>query len=283
MKKTNNEGKNARIQSLILIITGFVLIFCILTATILYTVYDRSLIDFIQDFGKEEPKDPEPEPEDINPALMEHKKADQTYKENLMVISDSPLSNLSANQNISIKGNSYFNHTISPTNFTEVPLESHQYPDEKVKMGDLIADKKPGYLLLNFSNAVLNLDDIECKNFFGAILKLVKEANESTTVIISGPLPVFSNTESVNTETINRLNNILASVTGDLNKEGNRVYYLPSPSDESFCNPDGTLLSKYQDANTPGILDAQDGCWHYFNNHILQYSIPTHVETKGQK
>ena len=75
MNTNNKEGKKARIQALILIITGFVLIFCILTATILYTVYDRSLIDFIQDFGKEEIKEPEPTPEYKNPAIMEYKKA----------------------------------------------------------------------------------------------------------------------------------------------------------------------------------------------------------------
>ena len=204
------------------------------------------------------------------------------YKENLLIITDSPLSNLSASQNISIKGSSYFHHTISPTNFHEVLLESYQHPDKQITMQDLLSEIKPKYLLVNFSNAVLDLDDIACKNFFTAVSKLVHEASPNTTLIISGPLPVFSSNDNVNIKTIYRIDTILAAMAGELHEEGYKVYYLPTPTGSSFCNEDGTLLDKYQDADNPNILDATDGCWDYFNNHILQYSIPHSIATEGK-
>jgi len=283
LNSNRNEGKKARIQALIMIIVGFVLIFCLLTATILYTVYDRSLIDFIQDFGKDEETAPEPEPEYINPALMDHSTAGSDFKDNLYIVTDAPLSNLSANPTISIKERAYYHHTISPTNFSEALFENHQHPESKITLQDLVRTNKPKYLMLNFSNAVLDLDEVSCKNFFGAILKLVKQASPDTTVIISGPIPVFSSNKIVSIKTIQRLDAILATMAGVLHEEGNDVYYLPSPSGAQFCNADGTLLDKYQDANHPGILDVTDGCWDYFNNHILQYSIPTTNSTEGTK
>lgn len=283
MNTNNKEGKKARIQALILIITGFVLIFCILTATILYTVYDRSLIDFIQDFGKEEIKEPEPTPEYKNPAIMEYQKATEEYKENLLIITDSVLSNLSANSNLSIKENAYYNNTVSPTNFNEVLFENHQNPESKVTFQDLLNEKKPKYLLLNFSKAILDLDDKACENFFTAILKMVSDINSDITVIISGPIPIFASNTTTKIKTIVILDETLETISGKLHETGYKVYYLPTPTSQNsnLCNADGTLLDRYQDAADPDILDAIDGCWDYFNNHILQYSIPTATEAES--
>jgi hypothetical protein len=283
LNTNNNEGKKARIQALILIITGFVLIFCILTATILYTVYDRSLIDFIQDFGKEEMKETEPTPEYKNPAIMEYQKATEEHKENLLIITDSVLSNLSANSNLSIKENAYYNNIVSPTNFNEVLFENHQNPDKKVTLQDLLSEKKPEYLLLNFSKAILDLNETACSNFFGAILKMVAEIDAQTTVIISGPLPVFASNTTTKIQIIQRLDKILETISGKLHESGYKVYYLPTPTHQNsnLCNDNGTLLDRYQDADNADILDATDGCWDYFNNHILQYSIPTETEAES--
>ena len=131
--------------------------------------------------------------------------------------------------------------------------------------------------MLNFSNAVLDLDDISCKNFYGSILKLVKEISPETTVIISGPLPVFENNPTVQMVDIYRINEILATVAGELNEEGYAVYYLTTPTTSALCNADGTLLAQYQDGNNL----STHGCWVYFDKHILQYSIPKSLESTG--
>ena len=261
----------AKSKSVIAITLGFVLIFAILTSMILYTVYERSLIDFIQGIGREKEKPQEEVEEPVNPALLTEGTADQSFTDGLWILSDSVIAN-TMNLEISVKNRCYATSFISTTNYMEAVFSGIQDPESCLTIKEFVSTNKPKYLLINFSETGLTLEKNAVETLYKAIVNLILNNSPETTVILSGPLPL-AGAEDIPAKTIITLDSILAELAGKLNNNGQKVYYLPSPT--SFFDENQLLKSEYTDKN--GILNNR-GCGVYFNNYILRHPVPADNE-----
>ncbi len=266
MKKKMSQGKSMKIQSIALIASGFVLMFALLSATILYTYYDHSLIYFIQGIGRQEEPKEEPKEEPTNPALLLAATATAEYTNNLYILSDSMLSGMPL-LDVSVKDRCYYTQFISSTNYTEAVFTTPNLPDKEMTLAEFAKETKPGYLLLNFSGTGLTMQTEAITNLYNAILDIIFENSPKTVVILSGPLPVFPGS-NVNTENVVILDTVLSGYSWQKQEEGKMVYYLPSPA--SFFDSGKTLKEQYQGENNS--LNEK-GCLTYYD-YILKHPVP---------
>lgn len=266
MKKKMSQGKSMKIQSIALIASGFVLIFALLSATILYTYYDRSLVHFIQGIGREEKPVEKPKEEPTNPALLMAATATAEYADNLYILSDSMISGI-ASLDVSIKDRCYFTQFISSTNYNEAVFTTPNLPDKEMTLSEFAKETKPGYLLLNFSGTGLTMQTEAITNLYNAILDVIFENSPKTVVILSGPLPVFPDS-NVNTENVVILDTILSGYCWHKQEEGKKVFYLPSPA--SFFDSAKTLKEVYRGENN--TLNEKGALTYY--DYVLKHPVP---------
>ncbi len=270
MKTPKKKGNSAKIQSIILIVFGFILIFSILTSMILYTVYDRSFINFIQGIGREEEvPTPEPQPE-VKPSMLLESTANAQYSEGLWILSDSVLAGIKE-IDISAKDRHFSTSFVSTTNYMEATFSGCASPDVSYTIAEFLAANTPKYLLINFSGTGLSLTEEATENLYRAIVDLILSESPETTVILSGPLPVTSNSD-IDAQAVIRLDQTLSALCDSLYEGGKPVYYLASPA--SFFDTNKYLKTEY--ALDTDVLNAL-GCELYFN-YILRHPVPVTKE-----
>ena len=271
MKSPKNEGKTSKIQSIVLIVLGFFLIFAILTSMILYTYYDRSLVDMIQGIGREEPKPEEPEPEpEPKPALLAESTANENFTNNLWIFSDACLGGV-MDLTVSASQRHFATSFISTTNYMEALFSGIAFPEQSYTMVELLSTNTPKYLLINFSGTGLSLPKDATENLYRSIVDLILKTCPETTVILSGPIPVSKSSE-ISAQAVIDLDTTLADLCDSLHKSGKNVYYLASPA--SFFDTDKHLKTEYAEEN--GVLNPL-GCEVYFN-YVLRHPVPASKE-----
>lgn len=252
------------LQAILMIVLGFVLIFFILTATILYTVYDRSLVDFIQGIGREKPQVVVDEPDPVNPALLLETNADKGYTDSLWMLSDAYTEEMKM-LDISLRDRCFSTSFVSTTNYMEVVFTGNG--DESYTLTEFLTATTPKYLLLNFSGTGLTMDNDAVKLLYQAVLDVIWQHSPESTVILSGPLPVCGD-NALHTAKVLQLDETLCKLAQSNNEKGKNAYYLPSPT--TFFEGDKTLKKEYiSEKNTVNAL----GCEVYFN-YVLRHPVP---------
>jgi hypothetical protein len=167
---------------------------------------------------------------------------------------------------VSVAGRCLSTSFISTTNYMEALFAGSENPELCYTLQEFVAAKKPPYLLINFSNTGLTLSTDATASLYTAIVNQILSVSPETTVILSGPLPLTADS-GIHKNSVLTLDETLATLAGNLHKNGLKVYYLASPI--SFFTEDQMLNPEFADEN--GNLNLL-GCETYFN-YVLRHPV----------